>query len=80
MAKTIITANAARALMVTLVTARLERIETSVVDQIETACESQDTETIWRAPLPAVLRTKLTNNNYTVTVTANGFVISWAAA
>ncbi len=80
MAKSIISATEARALIVSLLTARLERIETSLVLQIEAACEDGDTETLWRARLPAVLRTKLTNNGYAVTVTANGFNISWAAA
>lgn len=79
MAKNILTAAEARALIVSLATERLERLETSLADQISQACAEGATETTWRTSLPDALSTKLTNNGYAVTESPDGFVISWEA-
>lgn len=77
MAKSLFSAADARAMIENLSAARMERIENSIVNQIEAACAEGDSQTIWRSALPDYMRKRLDASGYKVTEVEEAFLISW---
>lgn len=80
MGKSLISAADAREMVRNLSSARLERIENSLMGQIEAACAEGETETFWRSPLPVALAESLEKNGYKIEMQKEErtFVISWS--